>query len=66
MKTKLPPMPLGDDSMLFSVKLTDEQLGSVVSALSLFLLINYFMVNNVLGIIQINQKTRYRLLSGMR
>jgi len=59
-------MPLGGDSMLFSVKLTDEQLGSVVSALSLFLLINYFMVNNVLGIIQINQKTRYRLLSGVR
>jgi len=36
--------------MLFGVKLTVEQLGSVVSALSLFLLINYFMVNNVLDI----------------
>jgi len=50
MKTKLPPMPLGGASMLFGVKLTVEQLGSVVSALTLFLLINYFMVNNVLDI----------------
>lgn len=33
MKTKLPPMPLGGDSMLFGVKLTDEQTDRVFSAL---------------------------------
>ena len=36
MKTKLPPIPAGGDSMLFGVKLTDEQLDSVVSALSAY------------------------------
>ena len=36
MKTKLPPMPIGGESMLFGVTLTDAQLDCVVTAMFLY------------------------------